>query len=230
MCTDSILKLKTTDYCTNYVFLGEAGCGKSELAINFACALAANTKSPIHFFDLDMTKILFRARDQISVLNTYNVLAHYEEQFMDVPALVGGVSEKLKGQNCFTILDVGGDAIGAKAIGGYAKLLNSYSTIYYIINPFRPWSTTTQHVKHIFSTILNVSHLNLSHVHLIANPNLGIATTIEDIIAGLKDVEAFSKELKAIEFLCARTELCEELKKYISYPIISIDMHMTTYQ
>ena len=44
------------------VFLGEAGCGKSEIAVNLALRLAAGER-PVHFFDLDMTKPLFRSRD-----------------------------------------------------------------------------------------------------------------------------------------------------------------------
>jgi len=40
----------------NFVFLGEAGSGKSEIAISFAKALAKAGDKPVHFFDLDMTK------------------------------------------------------------------------------------------------------------------------------------------------------------------------------
>ena len=39
----------------NFVFLGEAGSGKSEIAISFARALAGEGMRPVHFFDLDMT-------------------------------------------------------------------------------------------------------------------------------------------------------------------------------
>ena len=46
----------------NYVLLGEAGCGKSELAINLARRLL-DTGKPVDLFDLDMTKPLFRTRE-----------------------------------------------------------------------------------------------------------------------------------------------------------------------
>ena len=58
----------------NAVFLGEAGCGKSELAINLALALAKKGAKPVHFFDLDMTKPLFRSRDQADFLSSQGVL------------------------------------------------------------------------------------------------------------------------------------------------------------
>ena len=36
----------------NIVFLGEAGCGKSELAVHLALELAGQGRE-VHFFDLD---------------------------------------------------------------------------------------------------------------------------------------------------------------------------------
>ena len=47
----------------NFVFVGEAGCGKSEIALNFAMGMRKLTDKPIHFFDMDQTKPLFRSRD-----------------------------------------------------------------------------------------------------------------------------------------------------------------------
>ena len=37
---------------TNFLFLGEAGSGKSEIAINFARFLTQLGEKPVHFFDL----------------------------------------------------------------------------------------------------------------------------------------------------------------------------------
>ncbi len=39
----------------NFVLLGEAGSGKSEIALNLAAHLAQCQPLPVHFFDLDMT-------------------------------------------------------------------------------------------------------------------------------------------------------------------------------
>jgi hypothetical protein len=81
---------------SNYLFLGEAGCGKSEIAVNLALALAARGEKPVHFFDLDMTKPLFRSRDVSAMLTDAGVTVHYEEQFMDAPTQVGGPSVLLR--------------------------------------------------------------------------------------------------------------------------------------
>ena len=127
----------------NYVFLGGAGSGKSELSINFALCLASEQEKPVHFFDLDMTKPLFRSRDQARVFEKSGVVCHFEEQFMDAPTQAGGVSPLLRDPNACTVLDVGGDYIGARAVGWYGPLLNRPDTaVLYVLNAYRPWMET----------------------------------------------------------------------------------------
>lgn len=81
----------------NFVFVGEAGSGKSEIAINFAIQLARLSDKPVHFFDVDQTKPLFRSRDVKEKLQEENVTFHYEEQFFDAPTIVGGVRRAFDG-------------------------------------------------------------------------------------------------------------------------------------
>ena len=128
----------------NFVFLGEAGCGKSELALDLALLLARTERRQVHFFDLDMTKPLFRSRDRAELLERAGVQVHFEEQFMDAPTLTGGVGRLLRDPSAAAVLDVGGDYIGARSIGGFAPQLNREDTaVCYLINPFRPWSAST---------------------------------------------------------------------------------------
>ena len=134
----------------NFVFLGEAGCGKSEIAMNLACALAEQDGRKVHFFDLDMTKPLFRSRDLAQRLEQAGVRVHFEEQFMDAPTVTGGVMRLLRDPEAYVIMDVGGDYIGARSIGGYAPLLNAASTVvYYIINSYRAWSMDIDHIDQV---------------------------------------------------------------------------------
>ena len=67
----------------NFVLLGEAGSGKSEIALNLAAHLAQCQPLPVHFFDLDMTKPLFRSRDLAEEMEALGVHFHFEKQFMD---------------------------------------------------------------------------------------------------------------------------------------------------
>lgn len=92
----SVSSLLDMTSSSNVVFLGEAGSGKSEIALNFAQALAELGGKPVHFFDLDMTKPLFRSRDRREALEALGVEVHYEAQFMDAPTLTGGVRQRLE--------------------------------------------------------------------------------------------------------------------------------------
>lgn len=47
----------------NFVFIGEAGSGKSEIVLNIAHKLAEQTGKKVELFDLDQTKPLYRSRD-----------------------------------------------------------------------------------------------------------------------------------------------------------------------
>ena len=224
----SVSELLAPGSNTNFVFLGEAGGGKSEIALNFARALAQLGGKPVHFFDLDMTKPLFRSRDQREALEELGVEVHYEEQFMDAPTLTGGVRRLLNDQNCYTVLDVGGDYIGARSIGGYAPLLNRDGTsIYYVINPFRPWSATLEHIDKVLGETLGVSHVELARLRLIGNPNLGPDTTPADVAEGARQLVDMVGPYKPVDLLCVQDRLCQALPEELPCPVLPIKLYLT---
>ena len=47
----------------NFVLIGEAGSGKTEIAANLALRLAEDMPVPVCLIDMDQTKCMFRARD-----------------------------------------------------------------------------------------------------------------------------------------------------------------------
>ena len=207
----------------NFVFLGEAGGGKSEIAINFARALVQTESRPVHFFDLDMTKPLFRSRDAGAELEQAGVAVHYQEQFMDAPTLVGGVDPMLRDGNSLTVLDVGGDHIGARSIGGFAPQLNRPSTaVFYVINAYRPWSDTIEHIDETLGKILGVSHVKLSQLFLVANPNNGVGTTLEEIVEGYRRTDALVGKYMPLAFACAREELAEQAAQALNVPVFPL--------
>ncbi len=213
---------------TNFVFLGEAGCGKSELAINFARCLREHRSGEVHFFDLDMTKPLFRSRDQRAAFAQTGIQLHFEEQFMDAPTATGGVNRLLRAKDCFTVLDVGGDYIGARAIGGYAPLLNSPNTaVYYVMNPFRPWSMSMEHIDRVLGEILGVCHIPPEALHLVGNPNIGPHTTAEDVRAGCLALEEMVSPYKGFDFFCVWEGLYEQVRVDFARPLLPIALHLT---
>ena len=212
----------------SYAFLGEAGCGKSEIAINLALTLAARGDRAVHFFDLDMTKPLFRSRDQADRLASRGVTVHFEEQFYDAPTAAGGVSRLLRDPDCAVVLDVGGDEAGARAIGGYAPLLNGPGVqVWYVINPYRPWSMDLEHIDGVLSRILGASHLRLDRLRLLGNPNLGPRTTAEEVLAGAQKLEEMVGPYKSFDLYTAREELCSALGERLPGALFPIRLALT---
>lgn len=212
----------------NFVFVGEAGSGKSEIAVNFAAWLAKLDDKPVHFFDMDMTKPLFRSRDVRDQIESLGVIFHHEEQFMDAPTIVGGVNKLLRDEDCYVVMDVGGDHIGARSIGGYAPKLNKDNTIvYYVLNAYRPWSNDIDHIDGTLGQILGVSHIQLGKLHMVNNPNNGMTTTAREFTEGSRKMSEMVTPYIAVDFACVREELYEEVKEVSDVPVFPIHLYLT---
>ena len=212
----------------NFVFLGEAGSGKSELAVNFARQLARRTQREVHFFDLDMTKPLFRSRDAAGDLEQAGVTVYFQEQFMDAPTLVGGVSPTLRDPGALAVMDVGGDYIGARSIGGFASLLNREdAAVFYLINPYRPWSDTIEHIDETLGKILGVSHVQLSQLTLVSNPNNGLDTTLAEVVDGHRRTVELVGAYIPVSFACAREELADQAAEALDVPVFPLHLTLT---
>lgn len=212
----------------NFIFLGEAGSGKSEISLNFAKLLIELGDKPVHYFDMDMTKPLFRSRDAVQEIEALGVIFHYEEQFMDAPTQVGGVNLLLKDENCYVVMDVGGDYIGARAIGGYAPRINRDDTIvYYVLNAYRPWSNDIDHIDETLGKILGVSHIQLGKLHMVNNPNNGITTTEKEFVEGSRKMAEMVTPYIAVDFACVKEDLYDAVKGQSDVPVMPIHLYLT---
>lgn len=212
----------------NFVLLGEAGGGKSEVGVNLALTLAKYGEKPVHFFDMDMTKPLFRSRDVREKLEEGGVTFHCEQQFMDAPTQVGGVEICLRDPDSYVVMDVGGDYIGARAIGGYAALLNREDTIpYYVVNAYRPWSDTIEHIDETLGKILGMSHVELQKLRIVSNPNNGLTTTAEEFLSGHRRTKELLSPYIPVEFACVREELFDEVNGKAEEPVFPIRLMLT---
>ena len=207
----------------NTVFLGEAGCGKSELAVHLALELAAQGRE-VHFFDLDQTKPLMRSRDAEALLTGAGVTVHFERQCADAPTQVGGLVPLLLDARKAVILDVGGNDTGARLIGGYAHLLKD-ADVWFVVNPYRPWSSTTEHIDGTLSAILRASRLKMPRFLL--NPNLGADTTPEEFLAGVTQGLAMLSPYVTVEAAAVPAALYEQVRHQTALPLIPITSHIS---
>ena len=207
----------------NIVFLGEAGCGKSELAVHLVLELARQGRE-VHFFDLDQTKPLMRSRDAEGLLEKAGVTVHFQQQYADAPTQVGGLIPLLLDEKKAVILDVGGNDTGAKLIGGYAHLLKA-ADVWFVVNPYRPWSATTEHIDGTLSAILRASRLKMPRFLL--NPNLGGGTTLEEYLSGIKLGLEMLSPYVTVEAAAVPAPLYEQAKAETALPLIPITSHIS---
>ena len=214
---------------TNFVLIGEAGCGKTEIAVNLAKYLAKNTDRPVHLFDMDMTKPLFRSRDLLGDKEFENIIIHYEEQFYDAPTIVGGVRQLLNDPDCYVVMDVGGDDIGARAIGGFMLGVDKTTlNVMYVLNYYRPFCQDIMHIDQFLSEILAVSRLKIEDVHFIDNPAMGISTTAEETLIGAEKMNELISDYREIEMICVRDDLYNAVRKSIpEEKLMPIHLYLT---
>ncbi len=207
----------------NFVLIGEAGSGKTETALNLAVAMAKRGEKQVHFFDMDQTKPLFRARESAGELEQEGVCFHFQDQYLDAPVVASGVRERLCDPESIVLLDIGGGSHGSHMIGQFADLLNRDETkVLFLVNPYRPWSRSREDFNETVRRVLGTA--GLEKLSLVANPNLGKKTTLADICEGWNRLRALLPEQKP-EFLCALAEHAEAASAFCGVPVFSIRLN-----
>lgn len=207
----------------NLVFIGEAGSGKTETAVNLALRMAREGGRRVHFFDMDQTKPLFRARDCEAQLEREGVVFHFQAQYLDAPTVASGVIETLRDEGSAVIIDIGGGSHGSHMIGQFSHLLNSANTlVLYIVNPFRPWSGSREDIEVTMRRVLGAARLG--SFRLVANPNLGPETRAEDVLAGLRRFQGLFPGEEVL-FACALEELVSKLAGQVREPLLPIRLN-----
>jgi hypothetical protein len=209
------------------IFMGEAGCGKSELSINLAVRLKKETDRPVHFFDMDQTKPLFRSRDVADKIRSEGIVFHsnFDLSVEDQAAIAPGVIEAVNEPDSFVIMDIGGNEHGARMIGQFSEYLNRPDSIaFFPINPYRPWSKDLPSIAETFRRITGASRT--ANIRVISNPNCGPETTAEDVVSGNEKLESMLGGACEISFVCALEHLCPELKDRIKKPLFPVKIYI----
>lgn len=194
------------------VVLGEAGSGKTELAMNLAAQIVRETKEPLRFLDMDQTKPLLRARDNKDALRVLGVTFTDQPEYADSPLMPYGVNESLADPDLRVILDVGGSYAGALHTGQFAdQVKESGALCLYVINPYRSFSDSTAHIAQTLQAITWACHIE--DLHIVANPYLGPATTAEEYGVGIERLKELLQPLgMAMELRMVPEALAEEVE------------------
>lgn len=209
----------------NFVFIGEAGSGKSEIALNIAHKLANMSDRKVDLFDLDQTKPLYRSRDMQADFEGKGVSIHYQDQYLDAPVMVGGVRVSLVSDN-YTLLDIGGGHQAAKFAGAYSDLLIKDDSVpVYIVNPYRPWTKSVDAIDATMKHILG--SMRLDHIYLLGNPNLGYSTNVNEFMEGLEKIDELFDGYADVNSLCVNRGIYDDVSKLTDKNLIPIDLFLT---
>lgn len=120
------------------------------------------------------------------------------------------------------LIDVGGDRMGAAALGAFAQLIGRQGyEMFFVLNPYRPFTQDIPMVTKMFHDIEAASHLKVSGI--ISNPNLGRGTLLADLRLGLPIVQEIAEVLGLPISLTAITEkYADQLVTEIEGPIQTV--------
>ncbi len=210
------------------IFTGHFGSGKTEISINYAVKIAEMGEK-VSLVDIDIVNPYFCSREfkeellkkGVRVIASDPNLSNAE--LMVVP---GEVASAFNDKDHKVVFDIGGDDMGALALGQYNRFFRQEEyEMYFVINNNRPLTATLEDTENYLRAIERSSRLKVTK--LISNTNLSGESTLEDVLKGDRIVTELSKKLNIpyAYTLCERS-LAPKLHGKVSGEIFPIDIYM----
>ena len=196
------------------VITGHYGCGKTNFAINLALDLAAQAQAAgsapcggdlsacITLVDLDVVNPYFRSSDYAEMLAARGVRViapSFAGTTLDTPVLPADIHSVFDTEGR-VIFDVGGDDVGATAIGQYASRVEAAGyDMLYVVNRYRNLTSTPQEAADLLGEIEAASHLKATAI--VNNSHLRDQTTVETVLDSIRYAREAS-ELLGLPLAC----------------------------
>lgn len=200
---------------TVVLFTGNYGSGKTEVAVNYT-AHFARSGIVCKIVDLDLVNPYFRcreAREQLEALGVSVVAPGGELHSADLPILLPQVRGAIEQSGGLTVLDVGGDNVGATVLSGLVKSFTRSSyEMNFVLNKNRPFTGTVEGALQLIGEIETAAGLHVTAI--VSNTHLMDETTPEMIVDGVE----FAREVavaKGVKFSFVAVE-----KRFFDHPII----------
>lgn len=206
--------------------VGHSGCGKTELAVNMAVALAgAGVRTALA--DLDVVNPYFRSRERRDMLAELGVRFVSSSQALvdaDVPSLPAELNTLLQDQSLRSLLDIGGD-LGARVLARYRHQIHHQPhEVWLVLNANRPQTATAE--RALVSLRRIESAMGIAVTGIVNNTHLCGETAPEDILLGAALAQEVS-ERTDVPVVChvVRRTLAERLPA-LDAPVFPIDIYM----
>ena len=211
------------------VIVGNYGSGKTEVAISLA-VYHKRAGIDVRIADLDIVNPYFRTREAkgpLSDLGIDVVLPPTEYLQADLPILSPEVAGSIRQPGELTLLDVGGDDVGATILAALEHEFKAISPrVLQVINPLRPFTESHEGCLKIRDAIESASKLTVSG--LIGNANLIDETDLDHIYDGYRFVSELSEVSGLpLELITAGRALMSSLDlDRFACPVLPIDRQL----
>lgn len=200
------------------MIVGHYGSGKTEFSVNYAFQLAEQGRKTA-LVDLDIANPYFRSREVQSKLQEKGIRV-YSNTFgyditADLPAIAAGIKAPLEDSVCGTVVDAGGDDLGARILIQFDKYWRGGECdLFCVVNANRPETSTLDGaMNHIFRI---ERETNLKVTGLINNTHLLAETTAEDILKGWRFCRDLSDRLGTpLKYNCCVEKLIPEVENRV---------------
>ncbi len=197
------------------LFCGHYGSGKTNLAVNYALALAECGR-PVTVADMDIVNPYFRTKDSQELLEAHGVRllsSPYANTNLDAPAMPASFYGLFEDKTPLVILDVGGDDRGAVALGRYREAIlaeNDYECLF-VANFYRALTRTPAEAYEVLREVEAAGGVPVTGI--VNNSNLGELSDAEAVLAS----DRAARELAAmagvpLRFTSVKAELVPTLE------------------
>ncbi len=189
------------------LFAGHYGSGKTNIAVNYAIALAKEGKQ-VCIGDLDIVNPYFRTADSAKQLHDAGVTLispQFANSNVDLPALPAEAYRLVEDKSIFGIMDIGGDDRGAYALGRYVPAIKAEGNyrMVFVANCYRPLTRTPEEALEVMREI--EAACGLAFTDIVNNSNLGPETTAQTLLDSMDYIETLSK-LSGLPVFCHTAE------------------------
>ena len=213
------------------VLIGNYGSGKSELALNFAMQAAARGDRT-ELLDLDMVNTYFRLTERGKMVEQKEirlVSPNFACSGIETLSLPAEVSSAFVLDWDTVIFDVGGDDVGATALGRYHQdfmaLEPGALEVLNVVNIRRPLASTVEKIHRLQAGMLQITGM-------INNTNLATMTSADDLWDGYEVLrEVVDRTGIPVTYTTGKKEFLDAFlardpdPKYVGKPV-AIDVYM----
>lgn len=200
------------------LFAGHYGSGKTNIALNFARRLRADSPH-VAVADLDIVNPYFRTKDsaaELSELGIELVVSEFANSNVDFPAMPKDAYAIMADRGKKVVVDVGGDDRGALALGRYVDDIRAEGDyeMLAVVNASRPLTSTPEDTVAVLREIESACALPFTGI--VNNTNLGQKTTAATVLGSLSYAGEVAKMMGVpVKFTCCAAFLEAELRDSI---------------